>query len=319
MELLRREALLDAEADTIDNADGHAAVPAVHAHGPVALPALALRAVTPEMVSSFRMPLPVQQSSPIGQLVCEYAAAAHERMQDLGEQSHTKFARDFWSHTSNVWHVSSRASRAESTGLDSATLRRAERRLCAAGELAEREAHYRAQTQLAAASDSPGVELLAFIEGARYDEAAAVLSQEQPSVDYLLAAGIDPNAISEELMNVLDHNIPKEAAPTKLFQTDSQWHALLAVATGEPAQPKKYLLVSSNVVNSPQVLHQNNAEAVARALVLLGTCRMQTVSQYNWKMRLVCSDRASANMAAERLIQLSRPDWHQLFSHARSI
>ena len=318
LELLRREALADAQAELPDLAAG-APRPARAAPEqglvPHELPApgIGLSPVPPAMIASFRAPLPARPTHPLGQIVLAYAEAARANMPQLEQQRFGQFATDFWAPHSNVWHSVAVTAKAHAIGQDRSTIRSNERRLAAVAELAEREVQQRVVTQLALASESTGVELLCFIEGARYDEATAILSVDQPSRDFLTAAGISPDQIAPALQAALDQNIAKESVPAKIFQTDSQWFALLAVATGDPARPKRYILISSDAVTCPQILQQNNAECVAQALVALSTVRPQTVSKYRWKMRLVCSDRGASNMAAERLIQLTRPDWHNLF------
>ena len=90
---------------------------------------------------------------------------------------------------------------------DRSYIRSNERRLAACAELAEREIQQRVQTQFAIASGNPGLELLAFTEGARCDEATSVLSVDQPSSDFLLAAGISPDQVAPSFQTALDRNI----------------------------------------------------------------------------------------------------------------
>ena len=321
MELLRREALQDARDPA-----GAAAASDHDPAAPRALPAPVEGALVPaaphqarqqvssvsrDLLYSFFGPLPVQPVHPLGDIVMEYARAGEARMPELARQATAEFATEFWAPGSNVWHSTSRAAHVSSSGMSVQQLRRTERRFVAAAELAERHCQHRMQTQLA--EHNPGVELIAFIEGARYDEASSVLSVEQPSMDYLMAANIDPSELSPLLRSILDENQPKEAVPTKVFQTESQWCALLAVPAEDTTKPKAYTLVSSDMVTSPQILQRNTASCVAQALVALSTCRTRTVSNFAWKMRLVCSDRGSPNLAAERMILQSREGWHLLF------
>lgn len=318
LDVLRREAFEDVRAEA-----NHLA-PA--AHGPAAAgPELALAPaapppapvvipiVTTAMVAACRDPLPIQPSHPFAGMVAAYANAAEGRMDEFASQSTVEFAERLWSPTSNVWHAATRTASAAAADLTAHRHQRMERRLVAAAELSERETQYRAQTALA--TPDPNVELVAFVEGARYDESTALLSTTQPVSDYLLAANIPPGELSAELARVLEHNQPKENVPTRIFQTECQWFALLAVPgpSGDPAQPKKYTLVSSDTVTTPQQLQRNTTECVAAALAASSTCRPQTVSKFKLKMRLVCSDRGAYNMSAERLIQRHRGDWLHLF------
>ena len=170
-----------------------------------------------ELLNSFIEVLPVQPVHPVmSDLAVAYAGAAEGRMSELAQQPAAGFAAEFWSPESIVWHSASRAAQVSSSGMSVQQIRRAERRLAASAELAERHCQHRIQSQLA--ETNPGVELLAFIEGARYDEATSVLNVEQPTLDYLMAADIRPDEASPMLMQVLEENLPKEAAPTKVFQ-----------------------------------------------------------------------------------------------------
>lgn len=271
----------------------------------------AVRSVTQYIVASCREHLPVQATHPVGEFVVEYAAAAAGRMSELVDLPAAEFAREYWSPRSNVWHSISAKAKSCASGMSRQQIQRAERRLSASAELADRQVQDRTQTALAA--PGPGVELLAFIECARYDEATSLLSVAQPIEDYLLAAGISSGDLPAGLLGVLAEDIPKESVPAKIFQTESRWVALLAATAADPAMPKQYTLISSDTITCPQVLQRNNTECVARALAVGSTCRIQTVSKFGWKMRLVCSDRGSTNMAAERLIHALRGDWHLLF------
>ena len=314
MELLRREALADVAAA----AGGPALAPAAAAApdvipAPMAPPRAdpALGCVTAQMVSDVQGPLPVQPAHPLADLVVAYAGAAQRDGIGSSGNKAAEHAVEYWDPHANVWHSTSREAQASAADTGRHSLRRSEQRMAAAAELAER--HTQEQVQTSLALSSPEVELLAFVEGARYDESTSVLSVGQPLDDFLQVAGVAPGDLSQALLKLVVENNPTEAVPTKVFQTEGQRFALLAVATCDPAQPKTYTLLSSDVVTCPQILQQNTAEAVAQALVSSTTCRPRTLAKFKWKMRMVCSDRGSSNLAAERLVQLSRPDWHQLF------
>ena len=318
--ILRREALDEARADAgistpslMEHTPSTAS--AIEVHGAAVPPPRhqpELPSVSKDMVMSLREPLPALPKHPLGEIVESYAAAALTKQEELATQPATEFAREFWSPSSNVWHSTSNVAQASSKGMGGEQIKRSERRLSAAAELAERQTQVAVQTAIA--TGGPGVELLAFIEGARYDEATSLLAVEQPTLDYLLAAGIGQGEVSQALVQVLEHNKPKESTPTKVFQTESQWTALVAVPSGAGDNTKRYIVVTSDSVTCPQVLQQNTSECVAQALQVGSTIRPQAVSKFQWKMRLVCSDRAATNLAAERLLlRHCRPEWHKLF------
>ena len=141
--------------------------PAAELALPAALPALdaavAVPSVTRELIASFREGLPALPTNPLGKLVTQYASAAEHQLSELQQQRSFRFAEDFWSPAENVWHSASRVAQAAAKGMRRETHLRAERRLVAAAELAEREMEHHAVTQIASAGEQ--VELLCFIDG----------------------------------------------------------------------------------------------------------------------------------------------------------
>ena len=218
MELLRREALADAAAGNGDGAVAPAPAIALEvAPAPMVAPHRAappLPAVAADMLAGFRSPLPVQPVHPLSELVVAYAAAAKsgEAGHLSGHISSTHIA-GFWDPATNAWHASSKATQSESSGLSRRMLGRSEHRLVAAADLAERHTQDRIQTQLAL--PSPGVELLAFVESARYDESTAVVTVGQPPEDFLVEAGIKPEEISEELVKMIEQDPPRKQYPQR--------------------------------------------------------------------------------------------------------
>ena len=315
LELMRREAYRQASGDDPASLseDRLPAAPVarplpVAPPAPVALP---LPTVSQDLLKSLCDRLPALPTHPLGEHVTRYAMAAEGQRAVLQEQDHVRFAVNFWNPVENVWHSAARVAQAAGKDVLREKLRRAERRLVAAAELAEREAQHQAIAAIASAGEQ--VELLCFIEGARYDEATSVLTVAQPSLDIIVAAGATPDDISDHLLSVLAQDAPKEAVPAKVFQTESRWVALVAVPTGDPGRPKRLHAISSESITAPQLMQQNNAASVAAALTSSTVVRQKTVQGFRWKMRLVCSDRGSPNLAAERMILKSRPEWHLLF------
>ena len=315
VEALRRQAYREA----LD--EDEAAVPGQHlAPSPQEIPlalglpiqdAPAVPSVPRHLIESYRQVLPALPTNPLGTIVTQYANAAEHQLSELQQEAKFKFATEFWSPAQNVWDSAPLVAQAAARGMTAQRIRRYERRLAAAAELAEREAQHHTVTQHRCCGRASGASLL--YRGARYDEATSVLTVGQPSLDIVMAAGASLADISQSLLAVLEDSEPKEAVPAKVFQTESKWCALVAVPTGDPALPKRMHVISSEAITSPQVLAQNTAQCVARALTSTSTTRLQTVNAFRWKMRLVCSDRGSPNMAAERMILQSREGWHSLF------
>ena len=315
VEALRRQAYRDAIGEDELAAPGrdppHNDEELPQAHGQPVRDAPAVPVVPMRLIQNYREGLPALPTNPLGSYVVEYANAGERRLSELRQEPGLTFAEEFWSPAQNVWDSASLVAQAAARGMHPKQIRRSERRLAAAAELAEREMQHHAITQIAAAGEQ--AELLCFIEGARYDEATTVLTVGQPPSDLIMAAGATFDGISAALLEVLESDEPKEAVPAKVFQTESQWYALVAVPTGDPAQPKRLHAITSEAITSPQVMAQNTGQAVARALTASTTTRLQTVKDFRWKMRLVCSDRGPPNMAAERMIMQSRTGWHSLF------
>ena len=92
----------------------------------------------------------------LGEIVVNYSEVSEGRLSEIKGHKSYALAEDFWVPTSNVWHCSSIASQSIAKGMDANQIRRAEHRLAAAADLAEREAHHRAQARLAELDEGGG-------------------------------------------------------------------------------------------------------------------------------------------------------------------
>lgn len=153
------------------------------------------------------------------------------------------------------------------------------------------------------------VRLVAFIEGTRYDEATLVVAVEQ--AQDIPEPGPDAVGIAARLRDVLQAGSIKETAPAKVFNLESTWGALLELRpTGDG--PAEYLFLTSSQAQPPQIIQRGTAVNYAAALRLASMCRWESVADFQTKIRLVCSDRLSAQWAAERALADLRKDWLRL-------
>ena len=175
----------------------------------------------------------------------------------------------------------------------------------------QREQQHQLQIALAKCA-APKTRLVAFIEGVRYDEATSVLGVEQADeVDMGGGPALPRDSFFAVLSAMCDQDFSRETVPAKLFQTESTWGALLAVEPDSEGHPTEYIMLGSEFVSTPQVLQRTTAECIAAALLLSSCIRHQTVAGFRWKMRMVCSDRYSAQFAAERGVAAVR-GWQKL-------
>lgn len=320
MELMRREALNEERLQLTASAQHDDVVVAPPTSpGPAASSTEQPRAHPPAIpdraLCGLGQPLLPLAVHPLGKHVLEFAEALPLGGGQCAHDEACKFATEYWSPRSNVWHSSSIAARQMCTpaggGGGAKKIRRDERRLSAAAELAERELQH--NSQLAIAAPCRGVKLVAFVESAKSDEATSVLGVVQPVDQQFLGDHMPTDNLPNDLVAFLEADGAKETVPAKLFQTETCWGAVLAKEGTDASQPAEFVLITSEQVSAPQVLQRTTAECIARALQMSSTVRPQTVSDFKWKMRLICSDRYEAQVAAERGLASLRGDaWQKL-------
>ena len=256
-------------------------------------------------------PLLATPSHPLAKHVIEYADAVRSLADDERDNETARFGKDFWSPEHNVWHSSSLRAQHQRTHQGLGFLRRAERRLSAAAELAERELHSSAISALGKLSPPPA-RLVAFVESVRYDEATSVLGVAQPDEINAATAPAPLDAIADRLGELLEREVLVETVPAKVFQTESSWGAIVDVSEGPSGSPPEYIWVTSDAVHTPQALQRTTAECIARALLMSSVVRHQSAAGFAWRMRLVTSDRYEAQLAAEKGVVAARPGWQLL-------
>eukprot|EP00959_Pyramimonas_sp_CCMP1952_P325473 6812392-Pyramimonas_sp.AAC.1 len=153
---------------------------------------------------------------------------------------------------------------------------------------------------------SADVELVAIVEGVRYDEATNLLTVRQDS-------GVPEfqDHVNRALDRIAKLAVFKEAVPAKLFQTEHSYGVLFAVRQPGSGH-KKFICVRSHCVGVPNVLQRTTAEIIAQALKLSSFVRCMPFNVAKCGVRLICSDRYAAQFVAERLIQAERPGWTRL-------
>ena len=152
-----------------------------------------------------------------------------------------------------------------------------------------------------------GVELLAFVETARYDEATSLMRVVQcnrPDMSIAVAEPDDPG--SDPLRAVLEADPITESAPAKMLQVESGWGAVVKCQTEEGPT---YVFMRDDIVVTPAVVQQTNTTCMAAALDALTVIRTRSAQSFKFKTRLACSDRHTANLAAERCLKAARRDW----------
>lgn len=159
---------------------------------------------------------------------------------------------------------------------------------------------------LGAAAAEPQVTPLGFIECVRYDEATKEMRVRQ---DPELDAGGALTDLPAELQRQLLGDVVVESAPARLFQTESQWAALLRIGSGASA---RFVVVRQEVVMCPQVLQRNSADVIAQALGASSPIRLQALEPFGFCVRQSTSDRAAAQASAERIVMSTRPGWRSL-------
>ena len=78
------------------------------------------------------------------------------------------------------------------------------------------------------AQSPANVDCIAFVEVSRYDEATSALGVVQTPTEDQLKATTDSD-LNNRLKAALESDAIKENAPSKVFQTELQWGALLLV------------------------------------------------------------------------------------------
>ena len=150
------------------------------------------------------------------------------------------------------------------------------------------------------------MELLAFVEVARYDEATNIMTVRQdtglPDLD---------DELNRVLAAMTKEGSFKEQVPAKLFQTETAVACLFKVRQPMDSTPN-YIMLRSDVASVPQILQRTTATIIAQALMLTSVCRWRGAQRAKVCMRLVCSDRYKAQFGAERLLTSCRPKWWRL-------
>jgi hypothetical protein len=95
--------------------------------------------VPAEVFQSLHKPLPPLPTHPLGEAVIRYAGTGTGFGAAVLGDSVASVASAFWSPRANVWASSSMVAQVQGTGMGSAWIRSAERRLSSAGDLAERQ------------------------------------------------------------------------------------------------------------------------------------------------------------------------------------
>ena len=105
----------------------------------------------------------------------------------------------------------------------------------------------------------------------------------------------------------------KETVPAKLFQTEAILGFLLRFRQPAGEEPQ-YKIVLSNVVSTPQILQRTTMEVMLQALKRSSSCRAFGFPNALARVRLVCSDRYAAQLAAERVLTQERgAGWVRLY------
>ena len=316
MDNLRREALEELrqgrEGDADDAIQPQAdAMPAADVVVARPLPAGPLEMhIAEETLRGFRTALPATACNSLSVVVNAYASSLSTTALGFDPNAH-RLATDFFDKSTNVWHASTLTARAASSGMNGKAIQRIERRLAASAELAERHEQVDAQDALVACA--PEAELIAFIENLRYDEATSVMAVPQSTEAQLMDLGEPMANLERSLLNLLEADVARETVPAKVFQTEATWVAVLAFPDAGAAGGKRFVTISSETVCSPQILQRTTAAVLARALSLSSVVRPSSVAAFKWRMRLVCSDRYAAQLAAERMLTKDRgAGWHLL-------
>ena len=160
------------------------------------------------------------------------------------------------------------------------------------------------------AQSPANVDCIAFVEMSRYDEATSVLGVVQTLTEDQLKAMTESD-LDSRLKAALESDAIKENAPSKLFQTELQWGALLLVRHGSDLQDE-YVFITSEAVIAPQVLSQTTAATIAQSIITASIARLPARTWFSWRLRLVTSDRYCAQLAVEVGVQSARKDWSLL-------
>jgi hypothetical protein len=169
--------------------------------------------------------------------------------------------------------------------------------------------------QVALGSAPPTVELLGFVEFARYDEATNLMAADQGS-DITPLTG-PAHADDADALVVAGPGNPwqgqtlTEIAPAKLFQTEISIQALVRVHKGD-ASPPEYIIFGLDPVCPPQVLQRTTAEIIGQALLQSSPVRWRCLQNFRLRARVTTSDRYAAQFGAERHVQATRPGWQRL-------
>ena len=135
-----------------------------------------------------------------------------------------------------------------------------------------------------------GARVVAFIEFVRYDEATTLMSVEQASDVWTeLPEDDDEDADMRALLQrLLAEDTVVEAAPTKLFQTESRWGALVAV--DKLGEASEYVIVTSEMAQAGQVLQHTTAKNISEALLRSSMVRPRSLASVDCCLRIICSD-----------------------------
>ena len=159
----------------------------------------------------------------------------------------------------------------------------------------------------AAIASVQGVELLAFIEHTRYDEATNLMGVEQSNLPNLVSPD-GPGVLAR--IDLLEGDLITESVPSKILQIESGWGAVVKRTTADGGA--EYSIWRSDSTATAIALLRTTAEAMAEALRTSTVTREGACSGFRFKARLVCSDRYAAQLAAERGLCMARREWAML-------
>ena len=144
--------------------------------------------------------------------------------------------------------------------------------------------------------------LIAFVEVARYDEASSLIRVDQSDEAYGLEDAI-PGGPDIDIRCLGNGGIA-ESVTAKVFQTEAAWGALVRRTDAHGAD--KYEIITSETASSAQILQATTAEGMAYGIASASCVRDRSVASFLFRMRLVASDRYAAQIAAEKGLAVLR-------------
>lgn len=150
--------------------------------------------------------------------------------------------------------------------------------------------------------------LACYIDAVRYDETpmALTISGDAPQTELSSPGAIVPVSNSSVGGRLSLPSLVSVAMPVKLLNTLSSFGMLLDL-------PGKFVSIIGSTICSLQALERTTATCVAEAQRRI--CGVSSFSnRFSAKTRLVCTDSASSNFAAERKLAAERGTWASLTS-----